>query len=108
MQPSITGVMGLIIYRYDQLNVLFKLSDSVVFFNEHAQQVREILPKLSAAAQGILLEFIAQHSDLLQQQTELIIMLALSSSKTVREQATIIHAQLNQTESQQYLQHFLC
>ena len=40
-------------YHHDQLNVLFKLSDSVVFFNEHAQQVREILPKLSAAAQGI-------------------------------------------------------
>ena len=94
-------------YHHDQLNVLFKLSDSVVFFNEHAQQVREILPKLSAAAQGIFLEFIAQHSDLLQQQTELMIMLALSSSKTVREQATVLLSQLNQTESQQYLQHFL-
>ena len=43
---------------------------------------------------------------MLQQQTELIIILALSSSKTVREQATVLLSQLNQTESQ-YLQHFL-
>ncbi len=94
-------------YHHDQLNVLFKLSDSVAFFTEHAQQVREILPKLSAAAQGIFLEFIDKHPELLQQQTELIIILALSSSKTVREKATVLLSQLNQTESQQYLQHFL-
>lgn len=94
-------------YHYDQLNFLFKLSDSVQFFTDYAQEIRETLPKLSAAAQGIFLEFIAQHHDLLQQQTELIIMLALSSSKGVREQATVLLTHLDDAQSQQHLQNFL-
>ena len=44
-------------------------SDSVAFFNEHAQQVREILPSCLPQRREFL-EFIAQHSDLLQQQTD--------------------------------------
>ncbi|RLZ08919.1 DUF4132 domain-containing protein [Acinetobacter sp. 2JN-4] len=94
-------------YHHDQLNVLFKFSDSVVFFTEHLQLIRAVLPKLSATAQGIFLEFIAQHQELLQLQTELIIILALSSSKNVREQATVLLSHLDEAESQQHLQYFL-
>lgn len=94
-------------YHHDQLNVLFNFSDSVVFFTEHLQLIRAVLPKLSATAQGIFLEFIAQHQELLQLQTELIIVLALSSSKNVREQATVLLSHLDEAESQQHLQYFL-
>ncbi|MDR7017628.1 DUF4132 domain-containing protein [Acinetobacter sp. 3657] len=94
-------------YHHDQLNVLFNFSDSVVFFTEHLQMIRAVLPKLSATAQGIFLEFIAQHQELLQLQTELIIILALSSSKNVREQATVLLSHLDEAESQQHLQYFL-
>lgn len=94
-------------YHHDQLNVLFNFSDSVVFFTEHLQLIKAVLPKLSATAQGIFLEFIAQHQELLQLQTELIIILALSSSKNVREQATVLLSHLDEAESQQHLQYFL-
>ena len=77
----------------------------MAFFTEHAQQVREILPCCLPQRREFF-EFIDKHPELLQQQTELIIILALSSSKTVREKATVLLSQLNQTESQQYFATF--
>ncbi|QER40077.1 DUF4132 domain-containing protein [Acinetobacter suaedae] len=94
-------------YHYGELDLLFKLNDSIQFFTEHAQQLQEVLPKLSATAQVIFLDFIAQQQELLKQQAELIILLALSPSKTVREQATVLLTQLDEIESQQHLRHFL-
>ena len=94
-------------YHYDKLNVLFNLSDCVEFFTEHKAQIQNIIPKLSAVGQSIFLTLITEHQALIPHYAELVVILSLSNSKTVREQAVVLLTHIDEAESQQYLQHFL-
>lgn len=94
-------------YHHNNLHLIHELEDSISFLNQHTEPLQTLIPDLSAAGQQIFLEFGKNHLKFIQVLPQLIVVLALSKSKTVRETATNLLSQLDQQQAQHYLQHFL-
>ncbi|MFU8925841.1 DUF4132 domain-containing protein [Acinetobacter puyangensis] len=94
-------------YHHNNLHLIHKLADSSTFLQQRGETLQSVIPSLSANGQVLFLEFAKNHLDLVKQFPQLIIILALSSSKTVREAANSLISQLDSIQAQQYLQHYL-
>ncbi|AOA57357.1 DUF4132 domain-containing protein [Acinetobacter larvae] len=94
-------------YYNDQLDILYKLSDSVAYLEQHLTELQHNIPKLSADAQLKFLDFIKKQKDLRSKLPELLVILSISPAKKVRDSANSTLADLSKEDSMHFLSHYL-
>ena len=94
-------------YYTDQLDLIFNLSDSDAYIEQHLVQLQNIVPDLSVNGQKVFLGYISQKPKFIKQIPKLVVHLAIGRLKTIRETATTLLSHLNLEDSQKYLTEYL-
>ncbi|TCM61808.1 HEAT repeat protein [Acinetobacter calcoaceticus] len=94
-------------YYSDELSLLFKLPDTQSYIQQHIQQLPALITSLGIDAQLSFLDYLPQHNELLQQLAQLVVQLAVSKSKKVREAANSLLGNLSNELCQSHFTHYL-
>lgn len=94
-------------YYADRLDLIFELSDTDAYIAAHLDTLKKEIPNLSVDGQTVFLEYLKRKPEILQQLPELIVKLTIGRSKTIRDLAVSLLSQLNDEDSQHYLQQYL-
>ena len=91
-------------YYHDDLSLIYKLSDTLDFLNQHTELLYHSLTQLSISAQKLFLNDFkaAKNTDFLNQHAKLLVALSLSPSKAVRD---IAASRLSLIDSEKIRQH---
>lgn len=94
-------------YYTDRMNLIFELSDTNTYIQQHLDIFQQEVPNLSVDGQTVFLDYLKAQPEILKQLPELIVKLTIGRSKTIRDLAVSLLSQLNAEDSQRYLQDYL-
>ncbi len=94
-------------YYTDRMDLIFELSDTNTYIEQHLDIFKQEVPNLSVDGQTVFLDYLKAQPEILKQLPELIVKLTIGRSKTIRDLAVSLLSQLSTEDSQRYLQDYL-